>query len=533
MIARHWPLLSLVAAYWLTVAVLLVLSAGMNQGHLVYALDDAYIHMSMAKNLVAHHVWGVTRYHFASSTSSPLWTALLALTYRVFGVNDLSPLVLNLFSGALAIAVGYLFLRTYAASSVMILAILLVAVFTTPLPALTLTGMEHVLHAALSLAFVYLSVLALSQDKNARRTRHARYAVLLAPLITATRYEGVFLVLVVGILLLLQRRALHAAALWLAASLPPLAYGLWSMAQGWYFLPNSVLLKARLQTWSPRGLVRLLEFGGLRPTQTRVPLLLFAIASLALLLLHYLGRRRLRDHARYSILILAGCMLLHVLFASTGWFYRYEAYLVFVGIVVFGVAATDLVPEQWQRRLTKSAWPRYTVVALLGLGALYPFGDRAVDSLSDAAQATNNIYEQQYQMGTFLGRFYQGESVALNDIGATTYLADIRLFDTMGLATLESARARLNGRYADKDIYELTRADNVAIALVYNSWIAVPAEWECIGNWVISDNVVAGSDTVSLYAVDPSARDRLLRNLRCFAADLPADVTQRGQYTSP
>ena len=37
---------------------------------LVYGLDDAYIHMAIAKNLARHGVWGVTPFHFASASSS-------------------------------------------------------------------------------------------------------------------------------------------------------------------------------------------------------------------------------------------------------------------------------------------------------------------------------------------------------------------------------------------------------------------------------------------------------------------------------
>ncbi|MCR4400347.1 MAG: hypothetical protein NUV35_05650, partial [Syntrophomonadaceae bacterium] len=64
-------------------------------GMLVYALDDAYIHMAVAKNLILHHVWGVTAGHFSSSTSSLLWPSLLAALFAIFGINDSIPLVLN------------------------------------------------------------------------------------------------------------------------------------------------------------------------------------------------------------------------------------------------------------------------------------------------------------------------------------------------------------------------------------------------------------------------------------------------------
>jgi hypothetical protein len=43
----------------------------MNGGSFTYALDDAYIHLAMAKNFPLG-VWGTTRYEFSSSSSSLL-----------------------------------------------------------------------------------------------------------------------------------------------------------------------------------------------------------------------------------------------------------------------------------------------------------------------------------------------------------------------------------------------------------------------------------------------------------------------------
>jgi len=52
------------------VVVLLVATLPETGGEMVYAFDDAYIHLAIAKNLVRHGVWGVTRYAFSSSSSS-------------------------------------------------------------------------------------------------------------------------------------------------------------------------------------------------------------------------------------------------------------------------------------------------------------------------------------------------------------------------------------------------------------------------------------------------------------------------------
>jgi len=61
-----WPLLICLTLFWTIVAVLLIASLRRTSGHLVYALDDPYIHMAMAKNFSQHGVWGVTRYGFTS-----------------------------------------------------------------------------------------------------------------------------------------------------------------------------------------------------------------------------------------------------------------------------------------------------------------------------------------------------------------------------------------------------------------------------------------------------------------------------------
>lgn len=536
-IRKHWPLLGAVGVYWAAVAVLLILSLNLNQGHLVYALDDAYIHMSVAKNAALHNVWGVTGHEFTSSTSSPLWTSLLAVTYLAFGVTEAAPLILNVLFGTAAILASYLILARYVASRIRAAVILLVAVLAMPLPSLTFAGMEHLLHALLSLSFVYLSMRALSSTARALQKSHV-LLMIVAPLVTTARYEGVFLVLVVCVLFLLRRRVLYAAALGSAALLPVVAYGLWSVAHGWYFLPNSVLLKAHMPGSDLQEMTRLLGFGALSSLRANAHMMVLLIASLCALLSCYCRRDRECGDARYANLIFVGAALLHMQFADMGWFFRYEAYLVLLGIIAIGIAANDLVPSTRTRGVgRRGALPCYAVAVLLAVVAANPVAGRTLKSLSIAPQATNDIYDQHYHMGTFLREFYQGRSVAVNDIGAVTYLADIELVDLWGLGSLEPARLRLQRSYTTEQIDRLTRERRVAIAVVYEDWFgrdgigALPQHWVRVGQWRITNRVIAGGEAVSLFAVDPGVRDELRRNLQQFSAELPADVVQCGEYT--
>ena len=69
---RHWPILLALGIFAVTTVILWNLCQDKNGGQFVYTLDDPYIHMAIAKNVVRHGVWGVTPFQFSSSSSSPL-----------------------------------------------------------------------------------------------------------------------------------------------------------------------------------------------------------------------------------------------------------------------------------------------------------------------------------------------------------------------------------------------------------------------------------------------------------------------------
>ena len=527
-IRRQWPLSTVIGMYWAVVLGLVIYSCQLNSGHLVYALDDTYIHMAMAKNTVLHSVWGVTKYGFTSTTSSPLWTLLLAVGYLIFGINEIAPLLLNLLFSTLTIAVSYSFLIRHIKSFKRIFLILLTAAFVAPLPTLTMIGMEHSLHVLLSLSVIFLFTQALAIKKNSNK--YFVLLLILSPLLVMARYEGLFLVFMICLFLLLEKRLFHALALAAAAAVPVVAYGIWSMTKGWFFLPNSILLKALQPAGTFKSEIILWILSPLQAIQGNGLFFLLLTVMPILTMLLYRKKSRSSFATIFANLIVIGAFLLHMQFSSTAQFFRYEAYLVFLGIILIGVTANTLWPERLVLNFNKARCPFYAATLCLIVIAGTPFFLRASQSVWGTPKACKNIYEQQYQMAKFLRHFYQGETIVLNDIGAATYLAEIKLIDLFGLGSMEPAKLKLGKKYRAMQIFELASRETAKIAIIYDSWfdretgMRRPEEWMAVGQWHITNNVVCGDDVVSFYAVDPSESERLQTNLHHFGKELPADV---------
>jgi len=532
-VKTHWPLIITLALFWSTVAILLAISIQRNEGHFTYVLDDPYIHMAIAKNLAQYGTWGIDKYGFTSSSSSLLWTLLLSLIYFLFGPNIASPLILNFLFGTLVVVLVYTLLRKYKLHPCLILIILLLFIFSSPLPSLIFCGQEHILHALIAIIFVYLSAKILSIKK----TTPLEYLLLLllTPLLSMARYEGLFLLLVVCVLLVIKRRLLYSLLLAGVGILPILGYGIISISNGWYFLPNPVLLKGNIpDLFSLMGIIRFLGYSSCEQMLKNPHILFLVLAALVLFFFQYSKQNDIWKDLRIMIIIFVATTLLHMQFARIGWFYRYEAYLIALGIFVISVAIWEALPARTSAGFDRTLIPKYVAMVILVVLACSPLIKRALLSLTETPQAASNIYQQQYQIAKFLQRFYQGSSIAANDIGAINYFADIQCLDLFGIGSLEIAKAKLKRAYDTEKMYKLAHQKKVAVCIVYDHWFdvygGIPSQWIKVGQWKISNNVVCGGDTVSFYAVDPNEQKRLCDSLRHFSQNLPQNVAQEGKY---
>ena len=526
--AAVWPLAVAWILYALSVTGIACACRRLNDGHMVYALDDTYIHMTIARNLAVSGTYGVCPGEFNSASSSPGWTFLLAGVTRVFGASDWPPLLLNVLFALAALAVAYRVGGLAAASPRRRMALLLAILLLTPMIPVTFAGMEHMLHlfAVLLLACFLMSILAVEGPAPAGAVLGLCLAAAVA---VAARYESLFFVAAAAGVLVFRRRWGVVLPLVLSAAVPAVMMGAFSMAHGQGFLPNSVLLKGSmpsLHTAKDMGKA----LGGEALLQLPQIPSLYALLVCAVLLLAWRLRKNRRTEAADLLLIAAvATMLLHVQFARTGWFYRYEAYLVALMVTALFLA----IPETLDLRSAGSVLAAGAVLAVL----LLPPIVRGAKALWETPRATQNIYQQQYQTGLFLRNFYRDAPVAVNDIGAVNYLADIRCVDLAGLGTYEVARARQRGEFSTDAIRRLVRDRGVKVAVLYASLFrdgsALPAEWIPVGSWEIRQNVVCGDRTVTFFATEPSEAPRLLRNLLEFRGRLPGSVTWKARWSLP
>lgn len=475
----------------------------------MYTLDDPYIHMSMAKNLVRYNMWGLNGNEFSSSSSSPLWTLILSGFYAIFGITTIGPFLLNMILSSLLLFLLYRIVRSFSMSCAAAFGVLGAVVIFTPLPVLVFCGQEHIAHGIVSVMFLYSAMHAEDQQANSPpRFLFLIILFVLSILLVGLRYEGIFLIVLAGCFFLVRQKKIIAGSILLGGMLPVVVYGIISCLHGWYFLPNPILLKGNLPSLSLHGLIDF--FYVFVRNLYRTPHLLFMLIGVLGLIIAQPGEKGRTSHKIQLLLcLITGMIMLHVLFAKVGWFYRYEAYLIIVGILGISISAYNGQMEWFQRFLKAGSRIARVSSICLGFLVLVPFLGRSVISITKIPAACRNIYQQQFQMSLFIQQNYPGECVGANDIGLINFLAEIHCIDLWGLSNKYVAKQILNNEYNTETIASLVFDSGCKAVVVYDSWFmhygGIPSHWVQVEQWHIQGNVVCGDSVVTWYA--PEARD--------------------------
>jgi hypothetical protein len=501
-------------------AVLMFVSIRMSAGWLIYTLDDPYIYLAVAENILRGG-YGVNAQEFSSPSSSILYPLLLTLTVAL-GLGTAGPLLINALATGLSVwllveffwrhAVGASDRRTVFAHMVCPLLILAINAFSLPL-----TGMEHSLHV-LAVIITMRGLVAMAE--SGRVSVSLLVAIICMPFI---RFEGIALS---GAAIL----AMAAIGQWRAAGLSSAAifagFGAWAVLMqrlGLPFLPSSVLSKsavaASAQGGASVGIVAAMRHNIGDSLNNRFGII-FTLAICALVATAQDREGRWRSIVSTDRL-LAGVMVLalgaHLVAGRYGWFNRYEVYAVAI-MVVGGVYLLRPV----FLRLSDKGY----VAARIGLlAALASFVEPYAWAVWQTPRASRNIYEQQYQMHRFATEFFP-RRVAVNDLGWVSYDNDAFVLDLWGLGSETVRKLRAAGQINADVIMDLINKADVDFAMIYESWFegAIPDSW-CLMAILKGEAVTASSGEVLFYATRASAVANMRDALDRFAPTLPARVT--------
>ncbi len=504
---------------------MIIMGVKKNAGGLfIYPVDDAYIHLQLAKTLATHGTWGIQPGTFGSASSSILYTVLLAGLCKIFGAWVYLPLLVNSVAAIFLLWVIQRWLRDQGSGNFAQLLGLLLVVFFAPLPILVLSGMEHSLQCLFS--FLFLSRFSGWMGSEGERKKLPADILLWAVLTATIRYEGFFMIGAACLVLAWKRRWMTALQLGILAALPAIIFGIYSVSKGSYILPNSVLIKSEaaqfsirnILPWANHILIEKFTNAGAGITQLATQRLLLV---LPLLILGFISFIRIHKSYGYFAGILFFSAAAHLAFADTGKFYRYEAYLMVLSVVIALVLLMRAGAETWAAR-----GPQRCALVIFLFFLAFPVVLRSTAAFSKAKQACINIFEQQYQMAQFVRQYYNGQGLAANDIGAVSYFTQSPVLDLWGLASIEVARSKKGGYWTAPFLDSLAQKKDTKIAILYDSWIgsSVPPRWKKVETWRIKNNVVCGSDLVSFYAIDTNGVQQLKNNLAGYRSALPNDV---------
>lgn len=485
----------------------------LNDGLLVYALDDPYIHLAMAENILRGH-YGVNLNEYSAASSSIIWPFLLApgsfTIYSPFALNFLCSLV-SIF------AFTQIFTRAFQIQNlktkmIFVASLSTVFVLTTNLISLLFSGMENSLQIAVILAIALGLVI---EHQENRLPKWFLAALFFAPLV---RYENMAVCLPVGLYLFCNGYKKQTLVLFTLIGLTLGAFSLFLWNLGLEILPTSILAKTTLMTPAEYHDTYLdkLDRNFSHPAAQLLLLNFFFFLGF---LLFKKSQKGFTQKKQLAYIVLAATAT-HLLFGRFSPKQRYESYILalsFVMLIYFLAPAIS--------RLFEEKTSRFFLFKLIlfTFGLLILLSSNMIRFILTTPLACNNIYQQQYQMHRFATQYYK-QPVAINDLGYVSYKNPNYVLDFAGLANLQALEHRLENT-DPKWMFRLAKEHDVGLVMIYSSWFPrLPSRWQKIGVLHLgSVKASTYSSRVHFYATRPRAYPKIVSKLQQFIKTLPGD----------
>ena len=388
-------------------------------------LDDTFIHLRIASNLATHDVYSFNGDVPAYSTSSPLYTALLAMLWKLMPMVWLPKIVGIAAYASLLILVGVAFIRSRGSAQTAIYLTWVIAI-TSPMAIRWLTdGMETALVATTSVVLGRL-VAALRLRSGFSHPWLRCSLGLVATIATLLRVEFAYLAA-------LATCAFVTDALWQRSPLSGrVRLGLLSLVGGsllslmavqayfGYVLPDTALAKAVASTAG--GTV-------LDSVKAHLAASLFGVGTLIAWSISFWHASRAPGQRVFVAALNAGLPLLLVLIATRHQDVQGYRYFVFIEFFLLAVNSALVAPAQEISMMRNQS--RWRSMALLGLTMMLvaweSYDWRRLEMLSAGRSASF----EKFLLGDL--SYLRGKRGLAWDVGMIGYFSQSTILDSNGL----------------------------------------------------------------------------------------------------
>ena len=485
----------------------------LNGGVLSYTLDDPYLHLALAENIVKGH-YGINLNEFSAPSSSILWPFLLT-PFMFFEAADYAPLIINFLA-----SLGFLFVlknilyRVFKELSenrkhLFILFTLMLAIVAMNLLGLAFIGMEHSLQLFLTILLIEGLIW---ESESGTMPSWLGVVILLGPLV---RYENLALSLPALCYLFIRghKKNVVLTAVLLFCSI--LGFSLFLNSHNLGFFPSSVMVKSSVV--ASGGAINQIQHNLHKNLSNRQG----SMVALGLMFLIYVCFDKHKNTPNRLLALWATVAITaHLFIGRFGWFNRYEIYIwpviIFPVLYIWGPSIVKIVEKF-------SLYKIFSIITLTAFFIFYP----SFQSTLQTPIAANNIFEQQFQMRRFATEYLKAP-VAVNDLGWVAYRNKKYVLDLWGLGSQTALEKRMSREPSEKWMKDLARKYDIKLAMIYRRWFNgnLPDNWFFVGTLHLGNKrkITPALDTVHFYAVGYQNQLVIDKLLPDFKKTLPEGV---------
>ncbi len=499
-----------ISLYLFLVCAEFIAIALVNDGIFMFTLDDPYIHLALAENILQGH-YGVNTQEYSAPSSSILWPLIIA-PFTLFPGAQFVVLLFNILLGGLSLMVAAQVLQQImhekpelALNNKTQFFLLTAFILIANLVGLVYTGMEHSLQVLVAVIIAW----GLIERLQTHNTPILLWLVIiLAPLV---RYECLAISGAALLFLFCTKEYLKSVLCGVLIVVLLVCFSLFLLGIDLNYLPDSVLAKSDVAVSGIEKLIVNIT-QNFRPPNT---IKTFVVLLLAIFLLTSAWSTSHGKNQQLLSFVAGLALIVHLLAGRVGWYFRYEIYVWSMAMLVLAyVYFTSLRPFKRRRE-------RLLINGLLSV-FISVSAIESIGALVTTPLAASNIYHQQYQMHRLITEYYK-KPVAVNDLGWTTYKNSVYVLDLWGLGSSEARVLRKtsnDSRWMD----DLVVKSDIEMIMVYNNkvWFpTVPDNWIKIAELGVTGPKITSWFAVSIFARSKSSVQEISQVLNAFSNTLP------------